>query len=323
MKKIDLHQDIVLSFEQNKEGFIDSTKVVDLHGSYAGNLHDYHNSDTVLVWSANWPYHLIWDLSDVKGRKITYDQSQIVKRCALVDELAQIHHIRMIKYKNDLTDLAKLNFLHHVEWVDHVQSVADIQALYDIGVRSVGFVWNFDNFLSNNNTSSDCSWLTDLGKDVVVAMNELWMIVDTAHMNHQSMMDVVKLSTKPILNSHSNIKTLHHHTRNIEDEFIDAIAINGGVIGLSVFNAFISAEPSVTIEQYWDQIRYIKDRIGEDYVALWTDFHGLVTSQCVEWLQHISQLHNLEEYIVKHFWSSFAQKFFYDNSMRVLQSNLQ
>jgi hypothetical protein len=58
MKKIDLHQDIVLSFEHTTEGFIDSNKVVDVHGSYAGNLHDYNNSDTVLVWSANWPYHL-------------------------------------------------------------------------------------------------------------------------------------------------------------------------------------------------------------------------------------------------------------------------
>jgi hypothetical protein len=48
-----------------------------------------------------------------------------------------------------------------------------------------------------------------------------------------------------------------------------------------------------------------------------------VTSKCIKWLQHISQLNNLEEYIVKEFWSSFAQKFFYDNSMRILQSNLQ
>jgi membrane dipeptidase len=53
------------------------------------------------------------------------------------------------------------------------------------------------------------------------------MIVDTAHMNHQSMMDVVHYSTKPILNSHSNIRTLHDHTRNVEDEFIDALEKNG------------------------------------------------------------------------------------------------
>jgi hypothetical protein len=58
MKKIDLHQDIVLSFEHTTEGFVDESKVIDTQGSYAGNLHDYTATDTVLVWSANRPYDL-------------------------------------------------------------------------------------------------------------------------------------------------------------------------------------------------------------------------------------------------------------------------
>jgi membrane dipeptidase len=61
-------------------------------------------------------------------------------------------------------------------------------------------------------------------------MNHQGMIIDTAHMNHQSMMDVVRCSKKPILNSHSNLKAFASHTRNVEDEFLDALAQNGGVL---------------------------------------------------------------------------------------------
>jgi membrane dipeptidase len=323
MKKIDLHQDIILSFEHNSEWFVDSAKIVDVHGSYAGNLHDYYDTDTAIVWAANWPYHLEWDLSDMINRTITYDKYNILKLHAQMEKIAQHHAIGIIKNKNDLTSLKKFNIVHHVEGVDHIESIHDIKDLYDMGIRSIWFVWNFDNSLCRNNTSNDNLWLTDLGKEVVEFMNAQWMIVDTAHMNHQSMMDVVKISKKPILNSHSNIKTLYNHTRNVQDTFLDALVQNGWVIGLSVYSAFISAEEHVTVQDYFDQITYVRDRIGDDHVALGTDFHGLVTTKCIQWLQKISQLNNLEQSIVDRFWSTFAQKFFYENSMRVLQSNLQ
>lgn len=322
MKKIDLHQDIILSFESNPDGFTDSNKVIDINGSYAWNLHDYKNTDTVLVWSANWPYHLEWDLNNVIDRKITYDKNNIPHRQGIMEDIIKNNGVGVVKNRNDLSSIEWFNIIHHIEWVDHIESIDDIKDLYNIWVRSIWFVWNFDNSLSKNNTSKDNVWLTDLGKEVVEYMNSQWMIVDTAHMNHQSMMDVVKISKKPILNSHSNIKVLNDHTRNVEDEFIDALARNGWVLWLSIFSSFISQDSIVTIDHYLDQIRYVKNRIWEDHVALWTDFHGLVTSKCIQWLQHISQLNILEDNIVSAFWSSFAQKFFYDNSMRILQSNL-
>lgn len=322
MKKIDLHQDIILSFEGNIGSFVDDSKVINTHGSYAWNLYDYNSTDTVLVWSANWPYHLEWDLNNIIDRKITYDKNILFKRHSIIENIANIHDIGIVKNQNDLNNLKWFNIIHHIEWVDHVSSIDDIKDLYNIWVRSIWFVWNFDNWLSSNNTNANNIWLTDLGKEVVDFMNSQWMIIDTAHMNHASMMDVIHCSKKPILNSHSNIRTLHNHTRNVEDEFIDALPQNGWVLWLSVFSSFISNNPTVTIDDYLSQIKYIKDRIWEDHIALWTDFHGLVTEKCIQWVQHISQLNDLEDAIIKFFWSAFAKKFFYDNSMRVLRNNL-
>lgn len=322
MKKIDLHQDIVLSFENWLKWFSDKSKVVDIHWSYAGNYNDYLDNDLMLVWSANWPYHLEWNLSDIESRKITYDKNNIEKRHIIMENLADSHDIGIIKKKEDLKKMKKLNIIHHIEWIDHVKSIGDIEKLYDLWVRSIGFVWNFDNFLCSNNTNFNGNWLTKLGREVVKFMNNKWMIIDTAHMNHESMMDVVKFSEKPIINSHSNLKSFHNHTRNVEDEFIRMIVKNNWVLWLSVYNGFISPNNKAFIEDYIQQIKYVTDIAWEDHVALWTDFHWLITKECVKWLQNISDLNNLEEIIIREFWVNFAQKFFYDNSMRILESNL-
>jgi membrane dipeptidase len=61
-------------------------------------------------------------------------------------------------------------------------------------------------------------------------MNNLGMVVDTAHMSHESMMDVLSCAPSPVLNSHSNLKHFCPHTRNVEDDFLKALADNGGVL---------------------------------------------------------------------------------------------
>jgi membrane dipeptidase len=57
-------------------------------------------------------------------------------------------------------------------------------------------------------------------------MNTLGMIIDTAHMSHTAMMEVVEISSKPIVNSHANLKHFCPHPRNVEDEFLFALQKN-------------------------------------------------------------------------------------------------
>ena len=87
-------------------------------------------------------------------------------------------------------------------------------------------------------------------------------------MSRQGMREILQHSTKPILNSHSNVYTLREHERNIPDDIIDLFPRNGGVIGFNIYNAFLSANAEVTIDQYIDQVEYVINRIGADYVAL-------------------------------------------------------
>jgi len=83
--------------------------------------------------------------------------------------------------------------------------------------------------------------LTDFGRQVVKRMNELGMLVDVSHAGEQTFWDVIQVSTKPIIASHSCVYNLTPHRRNLKDDQIKAIAKNGGVIQLNFNPGFIDS----------------------------------------------------------------------------------
>jgi membrane dipeptidase len=83
--------------------------------------------------------------------------------------------------------------------------------------------------------------LTDFGKQAVQRMNQLGMIIDVSHAGEQTFWDVIQLTTKPIMASHSCVYNLTPHRRNLKDEQINAIAKNGGVIQLNFNPGFIDS----------------------------------------------------------------------------------
>ena len=83
--------------------------------------------------------------------------------------------------------------------------------------------------------------LTDFGKQVVTHMNELGMMIDVSHAGDQTFWDVIQLTTKPVIASHSSVYTLVHSRRNLKDDQIKAIAKNGGVIQINFNPGFIDS----------------------------------------------------------------------------------
>lgn len=81
--------------------------------------------------------------------------------------------------------------------------------------------------------------LNDFGKQMVKRMNELGMMIDVSHSGDQTFWDVINLTTKPIIASHSSVYSLVPHRRNLKDDQIKAIAKNGGVIQVNFHPGFI------------------------------------------------------------------------------------
>jgi microsomal dipeptidase-like Zn-dependent dipeptidase len=315
MRKIDLHQDIILSFQENSAWFDDRAFTTSCAWGYA----DYIASDLRIVFAAFWPYQVSGELRDLENRKIEYDKNLFDSQYQAMYRLIQQNNLRVIRLREDIDNISSLSVLLHIEWIDHEVTREEISKYFQKGIRSIGLVWNVDNHLAESNISSAWTGLTELGKEIIQEMNALGIIIDTAHMSHASMMQTVALSTKPILNSHANLKHFCAHTRNVEDAFLYALKENGGVLWLSVYTPFIW---SSRVEDYLDQIARVIELIWPDHIALGTDFHGIPPEKCLQWVCHITDLTYLEEKVTERFGKEIATKFFWENSRRLILQNL-
>jgi membrane dipeptidase len=141
-------------------------------------------------------------------------------------------------------------------------------------------------------------------------------------MSHQAMMDVATISQKPILNSHSNLMHFLSHPRNVQDEFLKVLAKNGGVLGLSFCKSFMTKESTLSMDHYFQQIDYVRNLIGDEHIALGTDYHGLTHEDIIDGYDNISSLKAFRQLMIDRYGESFSNKFLYANAQRVLKSHL-
>ena len=116
-----------------------------------------------------------------------------------------------------------------------------LRMFHRLGVRYMTLAW------SNSNAFADSSgdkprWggLNDLGRAVVSEMNRIGMIVDISHVSDETFWDVMKVTTKPVIASHSSARALQDVPRNMTNEMLRAVARNGGVVGINFYSTFLS-----------------------------------------------------------------------------------
>jgi len=120
--------------------------------------------------------------------------------------------------------------------------ISNLQTFYDKGVRMVGLIHFRDNQFGGSATdftSPDSKGLTDLGKDLVREANRLGMVVDGSHSSDASVKDMIEISTTPVILTHTGLKSVYDHPRNISDEFLKEIAAQGGVIQINAYSGYL------------------------------------------------------------------------------------
>lgn len=156
-------------------------------------------------------------------------------------------------------------------------SLSVLKDFYDVGVRVFGLAW-LSNELAKSNRLTEGeadTGLTDLGRKVVIAGNELGLIFDASHLSDKSFWDLMCLSRKPVIASHSNFRTLCGHSRNLTDEMAKAIVERDGMIGLNMYPPFINDDVSLqTVDGYFDHLDYCIDKFGADNVGFGGDIDG-------------------------------------------------
>lgn len=165
---------------------------------------------------------------------------------------------------------SKLAIAFDLEGADALNGDAGmVEVFYELGVRQMLFAYNRNNLAGGGCHDGDAG-LTGFGRALVKEMNRVGMIVDCSHCSFRTSMDVMEVSSAPVVFSHSNARSLCDHERNILDEQIIACASGGGLIGVTGIGLFVGVNGAVMA----DLVRHIDHMVqlvGPDHVGIGMD----------------------------------------------------
>jgi membrane dipeptidase len=119
--------------------------------------------------------------------------------------------------------------------------------------------------------------LSDAGRAVIAEMNRLGMVVDVAHVAKTTMLQAAEASRTPVMSTHSCVRALCDHPRNLDDEQLDALRDVGGLVQITAVPQFVRPNgraEDTTVAHYVDHIDYVVRRIGLAHVGIGSDFDG-------------------------------------------------
>lgn len=202
-------------------------------------------------------------------------------------------------------------------------SLEALRCLYELGVRAMTLTWSNRNDIADGiNEEATGSGLTLFGKQVVAEMNRLGMLVDISHISTAGFWSVIETSTKPIIATHSNAKSLCSHPRNLNDEQIKALAQNGGLAGITFAGQFLEEDwRNACIESVYKHIDYMLNLIGnDDHIGFGSDFDGI--SHPPYNIQGVQDYKPLIEYLSKYYSDETINKITHQNVINLMQKVL-
>ncbi|HOO37684.1 MAG TPA: dipeptidase [Deltaproteobacteria bacterium] len=196
--------------------------------------------------------------------------------------------MKIVHNTDELTacmDTGTLAVIMHLEGAEAIDPRLEaLEVFYQAGLRSLGITWSRPNIFGYGSPfifphSPDTGeGLTDYGKRLVKACNEMNIMIDCAHLNEKGFWDVVSLSESPLVVTHSGAHRLCQSSRNLTDSQIDAIGASGGIIGVTFFVRDLRPDGRIdentSLKQIAEHISYIAGRIGIDHVGFGSDFDG-------------------------------------------------
>lgn len=149
-----------------------------------------------------------------------------------------------------------------------------LRAFYALGLRVVQLTYNKANYLGTGCAERVDRGLTDFGRDVVRAMNELGMLIDLSHCSRRTALEAIELSEHPVVFSHACTHALAPNPRNRTDEELAALATSGGVMGVTPWGPICwkrERDEPPSLDDYLDHVERVVAVAGEDHVGFGTD----------------------------------------------------
>ena len=242
------------------------------------------------------------------------------------------------------------------------ESVDNLVKLHKRGAKYLTLTWNYNlswataAAIEDEKPAQEQKGLSEHGKEIIKKMNELGMMVDLSHSSKKTFYDVMQVSRKPVLVSHSNAASLTPHYRNLDDAQLAALKVNNGVVGVNFYSAFLDAAYASRVHKLYDShfgkpakkmsasakydllpkelkfqadakfetllnhIDYLVSKVGIDHVAVGSDFDGIESSP--QYLEDVSKFPLLTKALLERGYSEQdVAKIMGLNFIRIMQEN--
>jgi membrane dipeptidase len=150
---------------------------------------------------------------------------------------------------------------------------ANVDVVVDLGFRMMSPSHFFDNAFAGSAHGLEKGGLTEAGREMVRRMDARRMLVDLAHASVATIDDVLAMTTRPVVASHTGVRGVADNARNLSDEHVRGIAATGGMIGIGFWPTASGGDDAAAIAR---SIRYAVNVAGADHVGLGSDFDGAV-----------------------------------------------
>src|SRR5262249_20449009 len=148
---------------------------------------------------------------------------------------------------------------------------ARVDSLFAAGYRIFGLTHMYDNDIGGSSSGWRKGGLTPLGRRVVARMDSLGCIIDLAHASRATIEDVLAITGRPVLVSHTGLTSMCAGPRNLDDDLAVRIAQRGGIIAIGFWSAAVCGKDATAIAR---SIHHAIDVVGVEHVALGSDFDG-------------------------------------------------
>jgi membrane dipeptidase len=168
-------------------------------------------------------------------------------------------------------------------------SLKELRVFYEAGLRCLAPTWSRSTIFAHGVSFGGGlpeTGLTDIGRALVHECDRLGIILDVSHINPAGFWDMIEESKNPIVATHSSVRAISPHVRNLEDEQIRAIAKKGGTIGINFANIFLRPDmrpdSDVDLDLIVRHFEHIVDLVGDEHVSFGTDFDGTAVPEVVK-----------------------------------------
>ncbi len=257
---------------------------------------------------------------EIRGERAT---DMFLKAYQRLEEQCLKFDIRIIKSFEDIKSVTENGGKGAIFTVENASPLAgrleNIELFERCGVKFVTLTWNGRNELGAGAMVTHSNGITPFGIEVISELEKRKIAVDVSHASDRLLDDVLNHSSRPIVATHSNSRSVTNVKRNLTDSHFRAIVNRGGIVGLNLHRYFLNDDPDKASK--FDIIKHAEHMLslgGEDALAFGADFDGCELPNDLVGIDSMGEVYEL--FLRENYNESLVKKIFFENTFKFCEN---